>query len=323
MVHKGLIANSMLEAEDNKPFLSNPDWLNRNVVGTAAQYKRSLANPVFVGVATSSGTAVSAVFVAPMSPSTFGQSHLIDKIEGHDSLQGIDDIDIPHFPAVPGSIVRYSAFVSEYSPVIVESRQPTVDLYMDDFGMVITDENTCWDARNWRREETPGSILNIILSSRSPSVVEIQKEKNLPVDELISRLDRSEKIPYGAELAGRVRSLRDAANEEYEIQMPITGKSLEGLVNFLDQNPEAKMPEVVLHPNGNVRAEWGNSLNSFFGLEFLDGYLGKYVVFIKDAKYSEETLRNAGESPLETLLVNLSGFDIKSLIIRDGEVKAA
>jgi hypothetical protein len=128
------------------------------------------------------------------------------------------------------------------------------------------------------------------------------QEPERSLSELIAYIERLPSIPFAGRLAARIRYLAEISREEYPDQAPPVVPSLMGLITLLERTPGLAYPDVVLTPQGNIRAQWRRDRNRHFALEFLGGDDARFVVFASDPRHPYKTLRASGLATVDSVL---------------------
>ncbi len=122
------------------------------------------------------------------------------------------------------------------------------------------------------------------------------------VSDLLASLERGQQVPFGKRLAARLRYLLEVSRDESPEQAPPCVGSLSGFLAFVRKNPQLAYPDVVLTPEGNVRARWRRSRSQHFALEFLKGDDVRFVVFAPDPKHPYKTVRASGTGTMDSIM---------------------
>jgi hypothetical protein len=153
-----------------------------------------------------------------------------------------------------------------------------------------------WDGnRRLSAEVNPIAWENVPTAS-SPGLPEHS------LSELIDHIEKGLQVPFGKRLADRIRYLVAVSREEYPDQAPPEASSLMGLIKLLQIVPGLTCPDVVLTPEGNVRAQWRGSKNQNFALEFLNDEDVRFVVLAPDRRRPYKTLRAAGLATVDGVM---------------------
>ena len=160
----------------------------------------------------------------------------------------------------------------------------------------------------WRSEDLFGepSALPRIEFLVDPTQPSAPRETSL--SELILRIQTNAELPFAKRLAERLEQLVEISEEEFPEQEPMSARSLEDFFEFIRSIPNITYPDVILTYEGNVRAEWTQSRNRHFAVEFLGGNETRFVVFAPDQKTPYKTNRVSGLSTLSSLLEIISPY---------------
>jgi hypothetical protein len=85
---------------------------------------------------------------------------------------------------------------------------------------------------------------------------------------------------YRDKLIARVQLLAAELDEEEPGRAP-SSNSLQSMISFLMSNPLVAFPEIVLIPDGHLRAEWHRGRDRHLTVTFLPGGEVRYVIFAK------------------------------------------
>jgi len=157
-----------------------------------------------------------------------------------------------------------------------------------------------WEPQSWIAR--PDEQLRFHLETRSPSRSRVPVPQPSSVAELILNVRERSKSPFAERLARRLDQLVETSREEYPYQAPLSPQSLRDFIDFLQSVPNPAYPNVVLTPNGNIRAEWRKTPRQHFGVEFLGDSNVRFVVFAQDPKHPERTTRVSGLTSADNLL---------------------
>lgn len=84
---------------------------------------------------------------------------------------------------------------------------------------------------------------------------------------------------------------------------------------FIASNPNFRKGELALTDNGNLRASWRDTADSFLGLQFLGGDNIQYVIFTRRDK-NQRITRVAGRDTFEGLYRQIRAFNLEKLVQR-------
>lgn len=141
-----------------------------------------------------------------------------------------------------------------------------------------------------------------------PSLKNEQRE-TLPTDDpeislsdLITRFRQLPKIDFAERIAIRLNYLLEVSREEQPEQAPPAAASLQGFLAFLFKNPDLAYPDLVLTPDGNVRAQWRRGPRQHFAVEFLEDEDVRFVIFAPDPKHPYKTARVSGTATVDSVM---------------------
>lgn len=116
---------------------------------------------------------------------------------------------------------------------------------------------------------------------------------------------------YSDALARRLSYLFDVGNKESdEYQADMNIYSLRNFIDFLRNYPELSEPDVVLTPEGNLRAVWKRRQKEYFKLEFLPTIDIKYFAVKPNEKYRGKYETGSGIATRERIFEYLSGYQV-------------
>jgi len=138
-------------------------------------------------------------------------------------------------------------------------------------------------------------LLSVLESNKQSIVLEVLKEF----------LDSAGKETFPKDLIERLTYLEEVSEEEYPEQGLISEGSLRFFLHFiqwLTRFPSFDYPDVVLTPEGNIRALWKPTKNRYFALEFLKDGVVRFVAFYPGSKVPSKTTRISGITTIDDLL---------------------
>ena len=118
-------------------------------------------------------------------------------------------------------------------------------------------------------------------------------------------LDSAGKETFPNDLIDRLAYLEEVSEEEYPEQKLISEGSLRFFLHFIQWLTRFRSfdyPDVVLTPEGNIRALWKPTKNRYFALEFLEDGVVRFVAFYPGAKVPSKTTRISGITTVDDLL---------------------
>ena len=122
------------------------------------------------------------------------------------------------------------------------------------------------------------------------------------MSELLSALRRLDQsgLPYQAKLAARLRSLSTAYAEDYEGR-PLSGRSLDSMLDFLATASAPGYPGLTATPAGDLYAEWQGREGRRLTVEFLDSGDARYLIFLPNPKHPGRLDRLSGATTADAL----------------------
>lgn len=112
--------------------------------------------------------------------------------------------------------------------------------------------------------------------------------------EIIDFIRLSLRADYRGELAARIKDLIKIAEEEEPDQPPLSSESLRHFVSFMQSITGISLPEIVITPTGNVRAEWHTGRCRHFSVEFQPRGATRFVLFLPNRRHPRITDRISG-----------------------------
>jgi hypothetical protein len=120
--------------------------------------------------------------------------------------------------------------------------------------------------------------------------------------DLIDRFRHHPKIRFAKRIAARLDYLLEVSREEQPEQAPPAVTSLAGFLAFLSKNPGLAYPDIVLTPDGNVRAQWRRGPRQHFAVEFREDEDVRFVIFAPDPKHPYKTARVSGSATVDSVM---------------------
>jgi hypothetical protein len=109
----------------------------------------------------------------------------------------------------------------------------------------------------------------------------------------------------------RLTSLWAAAKlEASEGGVPLSITSVEDFARFFSRFPNVAMPDLVMTPAGNLRAEWQGPRGQFLGVEFKGSNSTRYVLFAKDPADPTQLTRLSQSISTHGLFSALGVYDL-------------
>lgn len=135
----------------------------------------------------------------------------------------------------------------------------------------------------------------------------IRRSINSILESISGELD----VSYAEALTKRLQYLFNVANEESdEFQEDMNIRSLRSFIDFLKTFPFMKQSDVVLTPEGNLRALWKRRQREYFKLEFLPTLDIKYFAIRPNEAYPEKYESGSGIATSEGILRHLDAYKI-------------
>jgi hypothetical protein len=165
-----------------------------------------------------------------------------------------------------------------------------------------------WNPSFWIVD--PAEQAGFCLETRSPSSSRRPALQRSSTVELISYVRERLDVPFAQRLAKRLDYLVETSQEEYPHQAPMVPQSLQDFIDYLQSVPNLTYPNVVLTPNGNIRAEWHKARNNHFAVEFIGDGDVRFVVFAPDLKHPEKTTRVSGLTSTDSLMPAVQPYGV-------------
>ena len=143
--------------------------------------------------------------------------------------------------------------------------------------------------------ESPFDRLDEILPNR-------EKTRQLEeVRELINFMVRESNLPFAGDLAARLYFLYETVQEDQE-ESPVSSESLSKFIDFLQNTPNLKHPDVVLTPSNEIAAQWRAANNRHFAVVFQATGQARFVIFTSNPKDPAKIDRLSGITSVDTLM---------------------
>ena len=142
-----------------------------------------------------------------------------------------------------------------------------------------------------------------VLESTKQSIV--LDKQSIVLEVLKEFWDSAGKETFPKDLIDRLAYLEKVSEEEFPEQGLISEGSLRFFLFFIQWLTRFKTyeyPDVVLTPEGNIRALWKPTKNRYFALEFLKDGVVRFVAFYPGSKVPSKTTRISGITTVDDLL---------------------
>lgn len=134
---------------------------------------------------------------------------------------------------------------------------------------------------------------------------------------LVEAMTRTLEAPYAEELSRRLKYLLEVSSEESdEYQKFVNIKSLQNFVNFIIKNSKLTQPDVVLTPEGNVKAAWKRNSRDLLRVEFLPTFYVKYFSVWPDKDLSNQFEMASGNCNAKNILERFASTGIQGWVYR-------
>jgi hypothetical protein len=151
-------------------------------------------------------------------------------------------------------------------------------------------------ARGWFRY-----IIKPSLSTENHQTLPTS-DPEVSLAELIERFRRHPKIGSAERVAVRLDYLPEVSREEQPEQAPPVAASLDGFLALLSKHPGLAYPDIVLAPDGYVRAQWRCGPTQHFAVEFREDEDVRFVIFAPDPKHPYKTARVSGTATVDSVI---------------------
>lgn len=161
------------------------------------------------------------------------------------------------------------------------------------------------------------------------SYLELDRNRTLPrrdpdtsLSDLIDSIRNLTKVSFSGRIADRLLYLLEVSREEQPEQAPPAAASLKGFLSFLAKNAGLAYPDIVLTPDGNIRAQWKGSSRQNFALEFLEDNDVRFVVFAPNPRRPYKMTRVSGAAMVDSVTELVAPYRILDWI-QDAGANAA
>lgn len=239
-----------------------------------------------------------------------------------EQVQWADDVE-PDFPA-SGSPSRFDETVGDYAAdqySVPKIRYP---------GFFWSEHDAPPDVvRYWRSinrdvleasSATTGIVLfdALTLAIDEPedvfSSVDAQSDRHQRIEKIVQHIRKALALEDRDRIANRIEVLEEARLEELDFgDLPLSPKSLEAFVSFLEREPGLKYPILTLSPDGFVFAEWEAAPNRYFAVKFLGTNDDvRFVIFSPNPRHPDKRVRLSGGATVDTLMIVAEPHGVRS-----------
>jgi hypothetical protein len=128
--------------------------------------------------------------------------------------------------------------------------------------------------------------------------------RRFAVSEQIDRI-RNCCIPEtGNAIADRLKNLRQFLCEEEGPKMDISLDSLRAMHAFIEQIPDARLPQISLTAEGDVYLRWKSEPGRLFSIHFLDDRRVRFAIFYPNPRHEQMVNRHSGYETVDTVLTS-------------------
>ena len=144
--------------------------------------------------------------------------------------------------------------------------------------------------------------------------VDVQSDRHQQIETIVQHIRRALAFENRDRIANRIEVLEEARLEELDYgDLPLSSKSLEAFVSFLDREPDLKYPILTLNPDGHVFAEWEAAPNRYFAVEFLAANDDvRFVIFSPNPRHHDKRMRLSGSATVDTLMIVAEPHGVRS-----------
>ena len=108
----------------------------------------------------------------------------------------------------------------------------------------------------------------------------------------------------GNAIADRLGNLRQYLCEEEGPKMDISLDSLRAMHAFIEQIPDARLPQISLTAEGDVYLRWKSEPGRLFSIHFLDDRRVRFAIFYPNPRHKQMINRHSGYETVDTVLTS-------------------
>lgn len=137
------------------------------------------------------------------------------------------------------------------------------------------------------------------------SSVDAQSDRHQRIEKIVQHIRKALALEDPDRIANRIEVLEEARLKELDYgDLPLSPKSLEAFVSFLEREPGLKYPILTLSPDGFVFAEWEAAPNRYFAVEFLGtNDVVRFVIFSPNPRHPDKRVSLSGSATVDTLMI--------------------
>ncbi len=128
--------------------------------------------------------------------------------------------------------------------------------------------------------------------------------RSLAVSDQIERIRYCCEPSTGKTIAERLGILRQCFREEEGPKMDISLDSLRAMHAFIEQIPDARLPQISLTTEGDVYLRWKSEAGRLFSIHFLDDRRVRFAIFYPNPRHSQMINRHSGYETIDTVLTS-------------------
>lgn len=120
---------------------------------------------------------------------------------------------------------------------------------------------------------------------------------------------------YSFEITQRLSELMD--DSDLEEEEPISVGSIRQFIGFIRTYSDSKLPNIYASYEGNIQAEWYESDNRLFNIEFFPNGDCKYLIFAPNTRHPKKTVKHVAHATVDTVIEYSNSFGVRKLITDD------
>lgn len=128
--------------------------------------------------------------------------------------------------------------------------------------------------------------------------------RTFAVSEQIERIRNCCDPKSGKAIAERLGTLRQCLREEEGRKMDISLDSLRAMHAFIEQIPDARLPQISLTTEGEVYLRWKSEPGRLFSIHFLDDRRVRFAIFYPNPRHLKMINRHSGYETIDTVLTS-------------------
>jgi hypothetical protein len=124
------------------------------------------------------------------------------------------------------------------------------------------------------------------------------------VSEQIERIRSCCNPMTGKAISERLGILRQCLREEEGPKMEISLDSLRAMHTFIEQIPNARLPQISLTAEGDIYLRWKSEPGRLFSIHFLDDKRVRFAIFYPNPRHLQRINRHSGYETIDTVLMS-------------------